>query len=160
MGVAILAGTKNVQFAVERFRDVYAEAQPLMTAHWEEIAKNKQLLHLNPNEKLYAQMAANLVLVTARDAGKLAGYFLWVLVNHPHCADVRTAEEDLHYLRPEYRRGLTGYLFLKFASQAAIDAGAQLLIMREKVGHEHRAVMQRLNFAPTDIVYTRAVAEI
>jgi hypothetical protein len=48
---------------------------------------------------------------------------------------------------------------LKAARDAAIDRGARLLAMREKVGHQHPALMEALGFVPTDIVYTHAVTE-
>ncbi len=152
MGIA--AG--KICFAVERFADAFTEARPLLRLHWEEIARNKGLLTVNPDEGLYAKAADSLLLVTARCDGALVGYFLWFLIRHPHYQHVSVAEEDLHFLLPEHRRGLTGYSLMKAACQAAFERGAQLLVCREKIGHEHPAIMKRLGFVPTDIVYTRA----
>jgi GNAT superfamily N-acetyltransferase len=146
----------KVCFAVEHFRDAYEEARPLLLLHWEEIAKNKALLTINPDESLYQK--ANMLLVTARLEGRLVGYFLWFMIRHPHYKHVSVAEEDLHFLLPEHRRGMTGYLLMKAACQAAFDRGAQLLVSREKIGHEHPGIMKRLGFVPTDIVYTRGRA--
>jgi hypothetical protein len=148
-----------VHFAVESFSHAYAEAGPLMEAHWQEIAKNKDLLKLNPDVACYQAIEQNnkMLLVTARCETRLVGYFLWLLVTHAHYKHVLVAEEDLHFMLPEFRRGLTGYSFIKAACKAATDAGAKLLIMREKIGHEHQALMKRLKFKPTDIVYTYAV---
>lgn len=148
---------KSVKFAVEPFGRVYREAQHLMRLHWQEIAKNKTLLRINPDLEKYMAGGKNLVTVTARDDKTLVGYFLWALVPHPHYKHVKVAEEDLHYLHPEWRRGLAGYLFMKAACAAAAEAGAQLIVVREKIGHEHPAILKRLKFSPTDIVYTLAV---
>jgi GNAT superfamily N-acetyltransferase len=148
-----------VEFAVEPFRETFDEARPLLELHWDEIAKNKKLMTLNPDVKKYEGIVEALLLVTARAGGRLIGYFLWILVTHPHYKHVSVAEEDLHYLLPEYRRGLTGYLFMKAACNAALARGAQLLTMREKIGHEHPAIMKRLGFSPTDMVYTRTNTE-
>lgn len=150
----------EIRFAVEPFLDVYPEAEPLFNSHWEEIAQNKALLTVNPDLEKYRLAAPNLLLVTARSDGRLVGYFVWFLIGHHHYKHVMSAEEDLHYLLPEYRRGLTGYMFLKAAREAALDRGAKLLVMREKIGHEHPAIMKRLNFKPTDIVYTYSVEGI
>jgi GNAT superfamily N-acetyltransferase len=152
--------TTHLAFAVEPFREVYDEATPLLVEHWNEIAKNKHLMRLNPDEDIYAELAdqKKLLLVTARDGeknGKLVGYFLWFLVAHTHYKHVRVAEEDLHFLLPDYRRGMTGYQFLKAACLAALEHGAELLVMREKIGHEHAAILQRLGFVATDVIYTR-----
>jgi hypothetical protein len=162
------AGTEAapVVFAVESFADVWKEAQPLTRPHWEEIAKNKGLLRLNPDLDKYRRLDADghLLLLTARAGGKLVGYFLWIIMAHPHYRHVRVAEEDLHFLSPEYRSGghhgesrQYGYKLLEAARDAAIARGARLLTMREKVGHEHRSIMDGLGFTPTDIVYTHAV---
>jgi len=154
MGIA----AARVCFAVEQFKTAYDEAQPLLCRHWDEIAKNKSLLKLNPDESLYEKMGQNILLITARADGRLVGYFLWFLIKHPHYKHVTVAEEDLHFLLPEFRRGLTGYNLMKAACQAAIDQGAELLVSREKIGHEHPGIMKRLGFVPTDIVYTRGRA--
>lgn len=153
--------TAAVTFAVETFRQAFDEAGPLMAKHWEEIARNKALLTLNPDVAKYERIEQNgmLLLVTARCDGNLVGYFLWLLVTHAHYQHVLVAEEDLHYLLPEHRRGMTGYQFVKAACRIALAKGAKLLIMREKVGHEHPALMARLKFKPTDIVYTYSAGE-
>jgi hypothetical protein len=149
----------TLSFQVEAFSGAFRDAEKLMRRHWEEIAQNKQLLNLNPDVEKYELLdaAGKLLLVTARCQGVLVGYFLWVLVDHPHYRDVRVADDDLHYLAPEFRVGLSGYNFVKRACEFAIERGARLLVMREKIGHEHPALMKRLKFKPTDVVYTRAV---
>lgn len=153
MGIA--AG--KVLFAIEQFKDAIDEARPLLQLHWEEIAKNKGLLKLDPDMAMYERINENVLLITARSDGKLIGYFVWFLLMHPHYRQVSVAEEDLHFLLPEHRRGMTGYNLVKAACQAAIERGAKLLVSREKIGHEHPALMKRLGFVPTDIVYTRGV---
>jgi hypothetical protein len=45
--------TPQVHFAVEHFADVWPEAEPLTRLHWEEIAKNKGFLTLNPDVEKY-----------------------------------------------------------------------------------------------------------
>jgi GNAT superfamily N-acetyltransferase len=155
-----------MHFAVECVADVWPEAEPLTRLHWEEIAKNKALLTLNPDVEKYELLDKNdaLLLVTARDDGALVGYFLWIVLPHPHYKHVLVAEEDLHFLSPEYRSGGVrgagcgyGYKLLEAARDAAIARGARLLTMREKVGHEHPAIMDGLGFVPADVVYTHAV---
>lgn len=153
MGIAI----GKILFAVEKFKDAIEEARPLLRLHWDEIAKNKGLLKLDPDTETYERMGEHLLLVTARHDGRLVGYFLWFLLNHPHYRQVSVAEEDLHFLLPEYRQGLVGYKLIKVACQAAIECGAKLLVIREKIGHERPAIMRRLGFVPTDVIYTRGV---
>lgn len=146
----------KVLFAKEPFSSVLNEARPLLELHFKEIASNKDILvSPNPSLEMYkrGEEEGKLLLITARSQQRLVGYFLWVMIKHPHYQHVIVAEEDLHFLLPEYRRGMTGYLFIKFACQAALDFGAHMLVSREKIGHEHPALMERLGFKATDVVY-------
>lgn len=149
------------RFFREEFRDFYDEAAPLLKSHWDEIAKNKQLLYINTDMGAYqrAEDAKRLVIVTARSGFRLVGYFVWALNPHPHYKHVTVAEEDLHYLLPEFRKGLNGYLLIKEALKAAKDVGADLCSVREKVGMEHPAIMKRLGLTATDIVYTKTLGD-
>jgi hypothetical protein len=147
--------TKPLAFAVEDLMTVLPEAKILTERHWDEIAKNKDLFYINPNLELYKKI--NSLLITARHYGELVGYFLWVFVPHSHYQHVIIADEDLHYLAPEHRKGMNGYFFIKYACKAAKEGGAGFLMMREKVGHEHLALMKRLGFTPTDLIYTKVV---
>jgi GNAT superfamily N-acetyltransferase len=148
----------DYKFAIEDYTAAYIEAAPLMKMHWEEIAKNKALLHLNPDEEFYAGFRKNVLIVTARLNGELVGYFVWFIIKHPHYKHVLTAEEDIHFLHPDHRKGMTGYMLMRAARDFAITVGAQLLAVREKIGHEHPAILERLGFKATDIVYTQGVA--
>ena len=145
----VIAG--RCTFQVEDFAKAFAEATELTRRHYDEIAKNKDVMVLDPDRDFYAAAKDTLLLVTARHEGALAGYFLWVLIQHPHYRTVRLADEDLHFLAPEYRQGMTGYRLMKAARDAAIARGAKLLMMREKIGHERPGVLRRLGFAPADI---------
>ena len=151
----------SVTFGVEPFGPAYREATELLKLHWHEIARDKELLWLNPDEEKYARLdqAGMLCLVTGRAGERLVGYFLWILTPHPHYKHVLVAQEDLHFLLPEYRQGLTGYRLLMRARTEAKARGAQVLAYREKIGHVHPALMERLGAKPTDIVYTEVVTE-
>jgi hypothetical protein len=91
--------TPQVHFAVEHFADVWPEAEPLTRGHWEEIAKDKGLLTLNPDLDKYRSLDAggHLLVLTARADGELIGYFVWIVIAHPHYKHVLVAEEDLHF---------------------------------------------------------------
>lgn len=149
----------DLVFAVEPFRQAYADAPALLRTHWREIAKNKELLTLNPDEAFYdkADQSGTILIVTARHQGALVGYFLWYMIpRHPHYAHVRVAEAGIHFLLPEYRRGLNGYRLVREACRFAVEAGARFLTIRYKLAHDHPELMRRLGFDRTDVTYTRA----
>ncbi len=151
-----VAASKLV-YAVEPFEQWWRDCQSIIGLHWLEIAKNKSLLQLNVDVDYYWQLAASghLLIVTARHAdGALVGYVLWIMHTHPHYKDILCAQDDAHFLLPEYRRGMNGYLLLKNAMQLAKGNGAQYCYVREKIGHEHPAMMARLGLNKLDVTYS------
>ena len=147
---------RDVTFGRESFGSFWCSAQDAMRQHWAEVAKDKTLLQLKLDADYYEKIERNgsLLVVIARHAGLLAGYMLLTLSTHPHYADVMVAQDDSHFLLPEYRRGLNGYLLIKVAMQFAKAAGAQYCYVREKVGHEHPAMMKRLGLRELDVTYS------
>ena len=150
-----------LKFYREKFEHIYTEAAPLLEEHWKEIANHKELLYINPDAVTYqkAEELGKLLIITARDEGKLVGYFVWAMHNHPHYQHALVAEEDIHFLLPEYRKGLNGYFLIKNAVKLAKHFGAAMCTVREKWSHQHPALMKRLGFTPADIVYTMVLTD-
>ncbi len=147
---------KQAVFALERFDDFYEESKALLQRHWEEVAKDKDTMRLDPDEEYYRALcnAGKMLFVTVRYSGTLVGYVWWYLYNHPHYKTVKCAQGDIHYLAPEYRRGLNGYILLKRAIMVVKQTGIKYCYIREKVGHEHPAIMKRLGFNRLDVTYS------
>ena len=144
-------------FALEPFSKVYEEAGDLLTRHWEELTKRKDVFTVNPDLPTYRTLeeANRLAVVTARDEGKLVGYFVWFIFPHAHYQDTLVATEDLHFLHPEYRKGLNGYLLMREAVALLKPLNVTAYTIREKIGHEHPALMKRLGFTPMDVTYIK-----
>lgn len=157
MQEAILRG--NLSFARETWKGFRAEAAPLFELHWREIARSKSLLRLDPYDHLYAllEQYERLAVITARHEGRLVGYFVWFLGKHLHYQEVLMADEDIHFLLPQFRRGLNGYNLIKYAIEMVKPLGIRYFQVREKQGHEHPAIMRRLGLKPTDVTYSLAL---
>lgn len=153
--------TGRLLFAVEPMAEFLREGAPLFVRHREEVTKDKDVLILAVDEEYYGKSYQNghSVVVTARHLGQLVGYMLWTLATHPHYKNVLCAQDDVHYLLPEYRRGMNGYLLIKNAMRLVEAAGARYCYVREKIGHEHPAVMQRLGLKPLDVTYSCKLGE-
>lgn len=150
--------SSKLVFAIEPMASFLKEGAPLFAKHREEVAKDKDVMILGVDEGYYnaGANAKVIVVVTARSRGKLVGYMLWLLYTHPHYKTVKCAQDDVHYLLPEYRKGLAGYLLLKNAISLVQAIGdVKYCYVREKIGHEHPAIMKRLGFSPMDITYSR-----
>lgn len=147
----------DLTFAVEPVREFLREGRPLFVLHREEVTKDKDVMILDVDEDYYGRNydAGHIVPVTARHLGNLVGYFLWHLHPHPHYKGVLCAQDDVHYLLPEFRRGINGYKLMKNAMLLIEQLGVRYCYVREKIGHEHPAIMKRLGLQPLDITYSR-----
>lgn len=94
-----------ITIAVERAMDVMEEMKPLLLEHWQEIAIDKDRVPLNPQYNIYLEQEAKgeLLLVVAREKGKIVAYFVGFLLRGLHYADLLTLRMDIFRIIPEYR---------------------------------------------------------
>lgn len=134
------------------------EARALFAQHYDEIAVHKALFGApNPDVEQYRSLAKMGILyaVTARDDGRLAGYFVFIVKRNAHYRHVTGAIEDLYFLAKEYRTGLNGYRFLSHAVKAMEATGADYCAMRTKLDHSHGLLLDRLGFRAIETVYQK-----
>ena len=143
-------------FTLEPLDACYEESKPLQHLHWLEVAKNKELMQLDVDEDYYrrADKTKEVLYVIARHESRMVGYMVWLVYLHPHYKKVLCAQNDVHFMLPEYRRGMNGYNMIKESIRLVKTIGVQMCYMREKIGHEHPAILKRLGFSPMDITYS------
>lgn len=106
----------SLTFAVESFRDVLPELEPLHAAHFMETERHLAGFKLEPD---YGYMAERermgaLLQFTARDAdGVLVGNLRMYVQRSLHTGEL-VAEEDTFYLSPCARRGRNAINFLRY----------------------------------------------
>ncbi len=87
-----------------------------MRRHWKELALYQNRIELEPDFDFYlsAELKGNFVLITARCDKLLVGYIGQLVARHPHYVSTIWARNDLFWLDPAYREGMTGVkLFIK-----------------------------------------------
>ena len=89
-----------IVIAKEEFSGVVVEAKELVEQHYKELTLNKEAMELFPNWDKYFALDADssLVLITARDDGKLVGYSLFILSPHLHYKKQLVAYNDVLFL--------------------------------------------------------------
>jgi GNAT superfamily N-acetyltransferase len=144
-------------FAVEPYSEVINEMRLMYPAHWAEVAINKDLVGLNPDYDRYSELDGQglLHLVTARSNGDLVGYHLMIVTRHLHHKDSLSAISDITYLKPKYRKGMTGVKFLKYAFDGLRDMGVKCIHTSCKVNHDFGKILERLGFKEEERLYTR-----
>ncbi len=142
-----------IKLQVERFSDCYDEAIPLVVAHYQEIATNKDKKILDPDVARYVSLEEQgmLRIFTARDEGKLVGYFVSMVMPHLHYASCIYAMNDILYVDPAYRGTTLAYRLFKGAIQDLKDnSNTDVMMIHMKVKHPFRKLLTKLGFEQTE----------
>lgn len=147
----------KITYQQEFLSQVQDEAKYLIELHWEEIALNKDSIKLNPDWEAYAslEVMGKLKIFTARDKGKLVGYFVVIVSNHIHYMDHLFAANDIIYLHEDYRKGFSGMRLIKFAEKALKEDGVSVLTINTKVHQPFDPVLKWLGFNLIERVYSK-----
>lgn len=146
-----------MRFQQEFLADCYQEAQHLLKMHWEEIALNKDAINLNPDYEQYeeAEKAGMLRIFTARDEAKIVGYFALLVHRSLHYRDHMFATNDVIYLDPEYRKGLTASKMIRFAVDCLTQDGVSMVFINTKIHKPFDILLERLGFNHVENVYAK-----
>lgn len=150
-----------ISFAVEGWSDVKDEAAPLWPLHWEEVGQNKVKMQLDPDiDKLNnLEAAGKLHIVIARDNGKLIGYHASIIDTLIHYRKILAAKGDLHWLHPDYRKGMTGIKLLKKVEETLKARGVHVMADFTKLYADKGAVFEHLGYRPIERVYTKWIGD-
>ena len=137
------------------------DIQELIRLHWEEIATSKDKIKLNPDYDAYERLEqANILKIfTARDDGKLVGYFVVIVGVNLHYKDHLFAENDIIYLHKDYRKGFTGIKLIKFVEKYLKQDGVSVLKLNTKVHQPFDQLMSYLKFDLVERVYTKYLGD-
>ena len=151
----------SITIAVESLEAVVEESRPLLQDHWEEIALNKDKIKLEPDWPVYFALASEgrLGLYTARDEGKLVGYFVVTVSQHPHYAKNIFAENDVVFLKKEYRKTGVGAMMIRFAEQDLRKKGVSVLSINTKVHQPFDNLMEALDFSLIERKYSKYIGD-
>jgi Acetyltransferase (GNAT) domain len=116
----------------ETLKQCLEDMQELWPEHFREVASfPDRVLNVNIDRLRNAENAKALVIVTARDDGKMVGYMMDILINPMHYKNMLMASSDAFYIKPEYRakcaRGL-----LKLIEKEVRSEGAEVRVTRVK----------------------------
>lgn len=129
----------------------------MLDKHWELVALNQGEIKLNPNWKEYANLdsAGILRIFTARDDGKLVGYFVLIISESIHYKDHLFANNDVIFVLPDSRAGATGYKLIKFAEEYCRKAGVSLMMINTKVHIPFDSLMITMGFDLIERIYSK-----
>jgi GNAT superfamily N-acetyltransferase len=144
---------KEEKLSSELIQEIY----PLLAAHWEEIADNKDKIKLNPDFQWYwaQEKAGALHIVTARDDGELKGYFISVVHPNPHYKDHIFAVNDILFVHPDFRGTTLPVRMFKYAEEKLRQRGVSVMSLHMKTKHPFVGFAEKLGFRKAEYNFTK-----
>lgn len=148
-----------IVFARELLCEVVQEVQPLLDAHYLELAKHQDRVKLDVRWEHYAALeaAGSFLVFTAREDGILIGYSAFFSSPHPHYAGLRLVSNDVLFLDKAHRVGRTGIRLIKFCEEqvAALYPGDTCLTWHAKEQTPLAGMLHRIGYGTQDIVLSK-----
>ena len=137
--------------------EMLAKASVLFEEHYEEIARNKEVMKLKPDKKAYRNLeeANQIFILSAWQDDVLIGYSVNFVLNHPHYADLLLAQNDLLYIKKEMRGSRAGLRLIKETETHATSLGCKLMLWHAKENTALGAILPRLIYGVQDIIYSK-----
>tara|TARA_R100000234_G_C4983803_1_gene172261 strand:+ start:43 stop:552 length:510 start_codon:yes stop_codon:yes gene_type:complete len=132
---------------------------PLFEEHYEEIARNKQVMKLKPNYQLYEALNSTgwlFIYVAMRD-DVCIGYSMNIMMHHLHYADLRIAQNDILFVKKEFRGGRLGLRLLKVTEDHARSEGCKLMLWHAKENTALAELLPKLKYGVQEIMYSKEI---
>ena len=132
---------------------------PLFEEHYEEIARNKQVMKLKPNYQLYEALNSTgwlFIYVAMRD-DVCIGYSMNIMMHHLHYADLRIAQNDILFVKKEFRGGRLGLRLLKATEDHASSEGCKLMLWHAKENTALAELLPKLKYGVQEIMYSKEI---
>lgn len=125
----------EVVFALENIQTAMADGlEDLLVEHWQEVEQHQDVMPLAVNWPLYLMLERTGIYkaVSARRGRKLIGYAAYFVQPPLHHSQSTWAVNDVLYVDPAYRRGLTGVRLLEAAEGFMRELGAKLITQEDR----------------------------
>jgi len=142
-----------MQISLEPYsEELVAELHDLFSMHCDEISVFGE--KVSPDLKVYGALAENnaINIFVAREKGMAIGYIIFFLSNHLHYKNMRVASQDLLYLHPDYRKGMTG---LKLIKEAEATLDVDCILQNTKSSRDLGPLFERLGYEKMETIYMR-----
>ena len=142
-----------------RATDWLDQAWDLIEANREELTSYKDLMVLNPDLATYERLEDQGALLSlgAFDAGEIVGYSVNILAHNLHYSDLRICQNDVLYLKRDYRQGSTGLRLMRETERLAKERGAGLMIWHAKPGTNLNELLPRMDYKLHEVCYSRVI---
>lgn len=134
---------------------------PLLKSHWEEVAAYKDKRPLDPNYDLYFQAAesGSLLAVVATDESEVIGYSVYLIVKELHYQTSTIAQNDIFYVKPEFRSRGVGAGLMAYSESLLKDKGVSVITMHMKTKNPFDSLCVGLGYANIERIYSKYIGD-
>lgn len=124
--------------------------------HYDEIARNKQVMVFKPDIERFQDIENTglLLSIAAFDEDKMVGYSVTILHTHLHYADLKCAYNDMLYVHPEYRKGRVGLQLIRETQRLCKARGVQFMTWHAKEDTPLATLLPKLGCKVQDIIFS------
>ena len=146
-----------ITYQQEALVSVIKDVTELARLDWEEINHDNEAYPFDPDWDLYALLEDNgaLSIFTARDDGKLVGYFSVVKSPNPHSKGKFIFCNDAIYLHKDYRKDFVGVKLFKFVEECLKSDGSTNLQVVFTDRYDITSLLNRLGYSRIEIKFEK-----
>lgn len=148
----------KIRIVQEKLCDKFGLTSGIVFQHWEEIARNKHIMVLNPDIERYQAIedAGALLALFAYDGDEIIGYSVTVVSAHLHYINLGMAQNDVLYLLPRYRGASgVGIRLIRETERVARTLGADLMVWHAKDKSSLADILPRMGYQVQDILFSK-----
>lgn len=138
------------------FQEKYEDISELIKEHWDELAKNKELMVLSPDWERYFSLekSGNLLSLFVYFEGNCVGYSINILSTPIHYKNLPCAYNDVILLKKEHRNSPIGIRLIKETKKKAKERGCKLLFWHVKENTSISKILPRLGSKVQEVIYS------
>lgn len=142
------------------YAEVNAKAKHLLAEHWDEVALNKGVMVLAPDEQRYLALEATgmFFALAAWDNDQLVGYSGNLISRHLHYSGLRYANNDVLFVAKAHRNSPLGLRLIRETEHEAARRGARLVMWHSKENTPLANILPKLGYGVQDIIHSRELA--
>jgi hypothetical protein len=143
--------------------DLFIEQiKPLLELHYQELTLDKDIMVLKPDWARYRELMAldKMSVLGAYEDDKLVGYSVFFKQPHIHYEDNIMAHNDVLFLHPRCRQGITGIKLIKASEEMLQQQGVSKVVWHVKYSRDFRNILYRMGYKDEDVIVGKALRRL
>ncbi len=130
---------------------------PLLSAHYDELVKLKDIFVINGDYERYAELeeTGKLFTLLAFEGNTLVGYSVNILNTHLHYKEVLVCYNDLLFIHPDKRNSPLGIRLIKETENKAREYEAEVMLWHAKPGTSLDKILPRMKNRLHENIYLK-----